>query len=80
MSQWKVVQKYTGLLGKSLHPKSEIELGDIIPHLTRLHQDISQDKIDSILKKIGIKYESSPITKIIIESDLKLKKTFLKTQ
>ena len=34
--------------------------------------------MDGILKKIGIEYDAWPITKIIIENDLKLKKVFLK--
>ena len=34
--------------------------------------------MDKILKKIGIEYDAWPITKIIIENDLKLKKVFLK--
>jgi len=75
----KVVQKYAGYLGKDLHSKNDIELGDILPYITRLlDRGISQEDIDSILKKIGIEYDAWPITKIIIENDLKLKKTFLK--
>ncbi len=75
----KVVQKYVGYLGKDLHSKNEIELGDILPYITRLlNSKISQEDIASILKKIGIEYETWPITKIMIEDDLKLKKTFLK--
>ena len=38
---------------------------------------ISQEEMDEILKKIGIEYDAWPITKIIIENDLKLKKVFL---
>ena len=35
-------------------------------------------QIGSILKKIGIKYDAWPITKVIIENDLKMKKVFLR--
>jgi hypothetical protein len=34
--------------------------------------------MDEILKKIGIEYDAWPITKIIIENDLKLQKVFHK--
>ncbi|AGO61221.1 hypothetical protein FAD_0252 [Ferroplasma acidiphilum] len=75
----KVVQKYVGYLGKDLHSKNEIKLEDILPYIKRLlDKKISQEDIDSILKKIGIEYDSWPITKIMIENDLKLKKTFLR--
>ena len=43
-----------------------------------LKKGISQVKIGSILKKIGIKYDAWPITKVIIENDLKMKKVFLR--
>ncbi|EQD29643.1 hypothetical protein B1B_18669, partial [mine drainage metagenome] len=39
---------------------------------------ISQEEINEILKKIGIEYDAWPITRIIIENDLKMKKLFLK--
>lgn len=75
----KVVQKYAGYLGKNLNSKKELEPGDILPYITRLlNRGISQEDIGSILKKIGIDYDAWPITKIIIENDLKLKKIFLR--
>ena len=43
-----------------------------------LKKGISQEDIDSILKKIGIEYDAWPITRIIIENDLKLQKIFLR--
>ena len=43
-----------------------------------LKHGISQEEIDEILKKIGIEYDAWPITKIIIENDLKLDKIYLK--
>ena len=75
----KIVQKYVGYLGKSPNSKSEIEPKDILQYIERLlNMEISQEEINSILKKIGIDYDAWPITKIIIENDLKLKKLFLK--
>lgn len=75
----KVVQKYVGYLGKSLHSKNEIEPEEILKYVQRLlKKGINQDEIDSILKKIGIEYDAWPITKIIIENDLKLQKVFLR--
>jgi hypothetical protein len=43
-----------------------------------LKRGINQNEVDQILKKIGIEYDAWPITKIMIENDLKLKKVFLK--
>jgi|GEM_PF-2535622 len=75
----KVVQKYVGYLGKDPKAKNEVRPGDILPYIERLlNMEISQEEIDQILKKIGIEYDAWPITKIIIENDLKLKKVFLK--
>ena len=75
----KVVQKYVGYLGKSLNSKTEIEPEEILKYVSRLlKKGISQEEMDEILKKIGIEYDAWPITKIIIENDLKLKKVFLK--
>jgi len=75
----KVVQKYVGYLGKDPKAKNEVRPGDILPYIERLlNMGISQEEIDQILKKIGIEYDAWPITKIIIENDLKLKKVFLK--
>ena len=75
----KVVQKYVGYLGKSLNSKTEIEPEVIIQYVSRLlKKGISQEEIDQILKKIGIEYDAWPVTKIVIENDLKLQKVFLK--
>ena len=75
----RVVQKYVGYLGKSLNSKTEIEPEEILKYVSRLlKKGISQEEIDEILKKIGIEYDAWPITKIIIENDLKLEKVFLK--
>jgi len=70
----KVVQKYVGYLGRDTKAKNEIKPGDILPYIERLlKMGINQEEIDQILKKIGIEYDAWPITKIIIENDLKLK-------
>jgi hypothetical protein len=75
----KVVQNYVGYLGKSLNSKTEIDPEQIVKYVSRLlDKGISQEEIDQILKKIGIDYDAWPITKIIIENDLKMKKVFLK--
>jgi ABC-type multidrug transport system ATPase subunit len=75
----KVEQKYIGYLGKNPNSKKEITPEDTLPYVERLlNIGISQDEIDQILRKIGIEYDAWPITKIIIENDLKLKKVFLK--
>jgi hypothetical protein len=75
----KVVQKYVGYLGKSPTSKNEIEPDDIMKYLERLlKKGISQEEIGDILKKIGIEYDAWPITKILMENDLKLNKVFLK--
>ena len=75
----KVVQKYVGYLGKSLNSKNEIEPEEILKYISRLlKKGISQEEMDEILKKIGIEYDAWPITKIIIENDLKLQKVFHK--
>jgi|AADL01.1.fsa_nt_gi ABC-type multidrug transport system ATPase subunit len=75
----KIVQKYVGYLGKSPNSKSEVKPKDILQYIERLlNMQISQEEINSILKKIGIEYDAWPITKIIIENDLKMNKVFLK--
>ncbi len=75
----KTVQKYVGYLGKDPKSKIEVNPSDILPYIGRLlTMGISQEEIDEILKKIGIDYDAWPITKIIIENDLKMKKVFLR--
>ena len=43
-----------------------------------LNERICQEEIGEILKKMGIEYDTWPITKILIENDLKLQKVFLR--
>ena len=75
----KVVQKYIGYLGKDPKAKNELKASDILPYVERLlKKGISQEEINDILKKIGIEYDAWPITKIIIENDMKLEKIYLK--
>ena len=66
-------------LGKDLNSRIEIEPEEILKYISRLlKKGIGLEEIDEILKNIGIEYDAWPITKIIIENDLKLKKVFLK--
>ncbi len=75
----KPVRKYVAYLGKSPNSKNEVDPDVVVRYLERLiNKGISQEEIDQILKKIGIEYDAWPITKIIIENDLKLQKVFLK--
>jgi ABC-type multidrug transport system ATPase subunit len=75
----KVVQKYVGYLGKDPKSKSEVRPEDILQYVGRLLDlKVSQEEINSVLKKMGIEYDAWPITRVIIENDLKLKKLFLR--
>lgn len=74
----KIVQKYVGYLGKDPKSKTEITYGDAVKYVQRLMDtEITDVEISGILKKIGIDTDIKPITKIILENDRKLKKTFL---
>ena len=67
------------LYAEKCHSESFESVKDILQYIERLlNMEISQEEINSILKKIGIDYDAWPITKIIIENDLKLNKLFLK--
>ena len=75
----KVVQKYVGYLGKDPKSKVEVTYGDILPYVNRLMDlEITDTEIHEILKKIGIDSDITPITKLVLENDRKLKKTFLR--
>ena len=75
----KVVQKYVGYLGKDPKSKTEISFGDVLPYVTRLmNLEISDSEMHEVLKKIGIDSDLTPITKIVLENDRKLKRTFLR--
>lgn len=75
----KPVTKYIGYLGKNPNSKKEITGKDILPYVNRLLDiEISDAEIKDILKKIGIDCDISPITKIVIENDRSLRKTFLR--
>lgn len=75
----KVVQKYVGYLGKDPKSKMEISYGEVLPYVTRLMDlEISDAEIHEILTTIGIDVDISPITKIVLENDRKLKKTFIR--
>ena len=71
--------KYVGYLGKSPGSKVELTGKDIFPYVERLlDAEIPDSDIRDILKKIGIECDISPITRIILENDRKLGKTFLR--
>ncbi len=75
----KVRTRYVGYLGKDPRSKSEITFGDVLPYVTRLMDlEVTDAEIREILRKIGIDTDISPITKIVIENDRKMKKTFLR--
>ncbi|MCL5786525.1 MAG: hypothetical protein M1151_07685 [Candidatus Thermoplasmatota archaeon] len=75
----KIVQKYVGYLGKSPGSKREIDPETLLLHVERLlKKEMSQEDISAVLKRMGIEYDAWPITKIIIENDLRLEKVFLK--
>ena len=55
----KTVQTYVGYLGKNPRSKIDVNPKEILPYLERLLTlGISQEDIDTILKKIGIEYAS----------------------
>ena len=75
----KVKTTYVGYLGKDPKSKVEISYGDILPYMSRLMDlEITDAEMHDILRKIGIDSDISPITRIVIENDRKLKKTFLR--
>ena len=75
----KVRTKYVGYLGKNPNSKKEITGREILPYVERLLDiEISDSEIRDILKKIGIDCDISPITKIVLENDRNLRKTFLR--
>ena len=75
----KPVTKYIGYLGKNPGSKNEITGKEMLPYVERLLDiEVSDNEIEDILKKTGIDCDISPITKIVLENDRKLKKTFLR--
>lgn len=75
----KSIQKYLGYLGKDPKSKVEISYGDILPYVNRpLSLEITDSEIREILRKMGIDADTSPITKIVLENDRKLKRIFLR--
>ena len=75
----KPVTKYIGYLGKNPGSKSEITGNEMLPYVERLLDiEISDAEIGDILRKIGIDCDISPITKIVLENNRKLMKTFLR--
>ena len=65
---------------EKLEDEPDIIIGSrYMPYVERLLDiEITDVEIKDILKKIGIDCDISPITKIVLENDRKLKKTFLR--
>lgn len=75
----KVVSRYVGYLGKDPNSKREVNPEDLMPYIQRLlKKGIGVDQVSPILKKLGIEYDASRLTKIIIENDLRLERIFLR--
>ena len=75
----KVVMKYVGYLGKSPKSIQELTVEQLLPYVQRLlDTELTDVDMQRILKKMGIEIDVWPITKIIIENDMKLKKLLLR--
>ncbi len=75
----KLVRKYVGYLGKNPRSKGEISYGDLMQYVERMMRvEITDSEIHDILKKLGMDVDISPITKIVLENDRNLKKTFIR--
>ncbi len=75
----KPVRKYFGYPRKSPKSKNGIE-PELLLQCAQilLKKGISQGEIGSILKKIGIEYDTWAIAKVITGNDLKTNKVFLR--
>ena len=75
----KVVTKYVGYLGKSPKSIQELTPEQLLPYVRRLiDTELTDVEMQHILKKMGMETDVWPITKIIIENDMKLKKLLLR--
>ena len=75
----KVMQSYVSYLGKNPNSKIDLIGKNIFPYVERLlNVEISDSDISYIMKRIDIDCGISSITKIILESDRKLRKTFMR--
>ena len=75
----KVVTKYVGYLGKSPKSIQELTPEQLLPYVRRLiDTELTDVEMQHILKKMGVETDVWPITKIIIENDMKLKKLLLR--
>ncbi|MBX8636669.1 MAG: hypothetical protein KIS30_09635 [Thermoplasmata archaeon] len=75
----KVVMKYVGYLGKSPKSIQELTVEQLLPYVQRLlDTELTDVDMQRILKKMGIEIDVWPITKIIIENDMRLKKLLLR--
>ena len=75
----RVVTKYVGYLGKSPKSIQELTPEQLLPYVRRLiDTELTDVEMQRILKKMGVETDVWPITKIIIENDMKLKKLLLR--
>ncbi len=75
----KVVTKYVGYLGKSPKSIQELTPEQLLPYVRRLiDTELTDVEMQRLLRKIGVETDVWPITKIIIENDMKLKKLLLR--
>ena len=75
----RVVTKYVGYLGKSPKSIQELTPEQLLPYVRRLiDTELTDVEMQHILKKMGVETDVWPITKIIIENDMKLKKLLLR--
>ncbi|EQD77250.1 hypothetical protein B1B_01166 [mine drainage metagenome] len=75
----KVVTKYLGYLGKTPYSKQELDPELLLPFVARLlRQNLTDIEVVEILKKMGVRMDVWPITKILLENDRHLGKLFLR--
>ena len=75
----KVVTKYVGYLGKRPKSIQELTPEQLLPCVRRLiDTELTDVEMQRILKKMGVETDVWPVTKIIIENDMKLKKLLLR--
>ena len=67
------------ILGKSPKSIQELTPEQLLPYVRRLiDTELTDVEMQHILKKMGMETDVWPITKIIIENDVKLKKLLLR--
>lgn len=75
----RTVHRYVGYLGKNLTSKMDVTGKDLMHYVERLlNAHISDSEIKRILEKLELPTEISSITRIVLENDRSLGKTFLR--